>query len=264
MPPNPCPEKAYSPLHPVRLSRTWGLPWRLAAPSWIVPGPPAASCLLLASRPELAVDEVELLLLETSACRAYGTEDLPPDLAGLPLSWHLHLPLDLPWAAGADAVFDALAGLAGLTAFLRPRACVLHPPKDPRPLAAVVRRWQDAGLPPLLLENAAGQEIARVAALAADLGLGRCLDVGHVLAYEPHFQPRATEEDLAMLHLHAPGNGDGHRALTGLDQAGETLLRALLERLPAGGTIVVEVFAAPALAASLAWLGERTAAWGLL
>ncbi len=69
------------------------LPGRiLAAPSWVMPGTVATNCAFLATR----VDEVGLLFFEHQSALAYGPEDLPPSLAELPLTWHVHLPLDLP------------------------------------------------------------------------------------------------------------------------------------------------------------------------
>ena len=69
-----------------------GLPGRvLAAPSWVMPGTVAENCDFLAT----FVDEISLLFMESAACLAYGRQDLPDSLADLPLSYHLHLPLDL-------------------------------------------------------------------------------------------------------------------------------------------------------------------------
>lgn len=57
-----------------------------------MPGTVAENCVFLATM----VDEVGLLFMESAACLAYGKRDLPDSLADLPLSYHLHLPLDLP------------------------------------------------------------------------------------------------------------------------------------------------------------------------
>ncbi|GFM37750.1 cobamide remodeling phosphodiesterase CbiR [Desulfovibrio psychrotolerans] len=99
----------------------------IAAPSWVVPDTLAANCRFLAGR----VDEVGLLFFETKACLAYTRQDLPPDLAGLPLAWHVHLPLDLPWHDPEETARVCLA-LMDKVAFLGARRAVLHPPQPCR------------------------------------------------------------------------------------------------------------------------------------
>ena len=95
----------------------------LAAPSWLVPGTVADNCRFLAGR----VDEVGLLFFETDACLAYSTKELPENLAELPLSWHVHLPVDLPWQE-PETCADICLQLLRKVAFLRPNRAVLHPP----------------------------------------------------------------------------------------------------------------------------------------
>ena len=70
----------------------------IGAPSFVMPANVADNARFLAGR----VDEVALCLLEARSCLAYDDEDLPPALADRPLSWHVHLPVDLPWPASAD------------------------------------------------------------------------------------------------------------------------------------------------------------------
>lgn len=65
----------------------------IAAPSWVMNGTLAENCAFLADK----VDEVELLFFEATSCLAYTDEDLPSSLASLPLSFHVHLPADLPY-----------------------------------------------------------------------------------------------------------------------------------------------------------------------
>ena len=81
---------------------------RLAAPSFVLPGTVAANARFLAHK----VDEVALCFFEARACLAYGPEDLPPDLADLPLRWHVHLPVDQPWPARAAGAHPAAACVA--------------------------------------------------------------------------------------------------------------------------------------------------------
>lgn len=66
---------------------------RIAAPSWVRPASLAENCRFLAGR----VDEAGLLFFDARSSLAYGDDDMPPELAALPLAYHVHLPLDLPW-----------------------------------------------------------------------------------------------------------------------------------------------------------------------
>jgi hypothetical protein len=98
--------------------------FRLAAPSCVIPDRVGPNCRRLSS----LVGEVGLMLLETRGCLDYDERDLPGDLSALGLSYHAHLPLDLPWAEGPGAVADAICALEQKIAFLCPRGYVLHPP----------------------------------------------------------------------------------------------------------------------------------------
>ena len=110
---------------------------RIAAPSFVIAANVADNAVFLAHK----VDEVGLCLFETRACLDYGPDDLPAALAHLPLRWHAHLPVDLPWPASAtagatrparEAARLALAVLDRVYALV-PRmtlqAAVLHPPE---------------------------------------------------------------------------------------------------------------------------------------
>ena len=64
----------------------------LAVPSWVMAGGIADNARFVAGQ----AAEVGLCFFETQACLAYEPADLPPELAALPLAWHVHLPVDLP------------------------------------------------------------------------------------------------------------------------------------------------------------------------
>ena len=103
-------------------------PWdslpRLAVPSWVIPGEIADNARFVSGR----AAEVGLCFFETEACLAYGEADLPVDLAGLPLSWHVHLPVDLPWGEGGGRAAEVALRLMDKTDFLGARRAVLHLP----------------------------------------------------------------------------------------------------------------------------------------
>jgi hypothetical protein len=245
-------QQNFYPCDPERIRASLGrIPWPVAAPSFVWPGTVAHNCRLLAG----VFPEVALLFLEARACLDYGEGDLPGWLGGLGLSYHLHLPLDLPWAAGAAEAFRVAAALADKAAFLRPACFVLHPPAEPRELAAFAALWRRRGLAPgaLAIENTASAPLDGHWPLIRDQGLGVCLDLGHVLAYgqEASLALPGLAGALRLVHLCAPfaagaapraAGGHGHFSLAGLDGPGRALARRVLELAPAGATVVLEIF----------------------
>ncbi|MBU1248918.1 MAG: sugar phosphate isomerase/epimerase [Proteobacteria bacterium] len=230
-------------------------PWVLAAPSFVRPGTVAENCAFLAP----LVDEVGLAFFETEACLAYKETDLPPFLADLDLSYHLHLPLDLPWEQGAEAGFAAIATLRQKIAFLSPRSFVLHP-HPAAPPTLVAQKMRALGIDPaqVFLENIEGCDLTELWDEILDSGLGVCLDIGHVLTYS---QPALLElpglwERVGMVHASAPDprQPSRHAGLPLLDLAGRRLLQVTLTRLTPGAVLNLEVFNEDALMASLDFL----------
>jgi hypothetical protein len=232
------------------------LPGRLLAlPSWVFPGSLADNCRFLAGR----ADEAGLLFLETASSLAYSADDIPPDLGRLPLRFHLHLPLDLPWEMPAEAARICCL-LLEKAACLHPGRAVLHPPPLqngigralPLFLENVAARGRDPGI--FLLENTRENDLRSLASLASDYGLRFCLDLGHILAYG---QERLLEEDAILirtelLHLSAPGpDRDAHLPLTVLDAGGMALARRLIRASPPQAVIMLELFHWPQVEMSL-------------
>ena len=242
------------------------LPWTLAAPSCVLPAAVAENCTFLAP----CFDEIALAFFETEACLAYTGADLPPELAQLPVSWHVHLPLDLPWGAGAEYGVDGVArtvlSLVQKVAFLEPGAFVLHPPQEPQALAALVRLLAAGGLPPqaLLVENIAGRDLARLWPVIEALDLGVCLDLGHMLVHgqEDFLDLPGLGRRTRMLHLNAPDpqKPARHASLSQLSAHGRAVMARLLEALAPGGVVVLELFNQHALADSLDCLHAAVAA----
>lgn len=173
----------------------------LAFPSWVIPGGIAENaaflhqkCCALPWPPKLHKKiEIGLCFFETAACLAYTKADLPPALSQLPISWHVHLPLDLPLYAKGATAQDARQSLAiclelmRKTDFLKTKKAVLHPVchlKSPgKSLTAYfIELWTKAGLKAsdLLLENQPGQNLPLLQSLAAQTGCGLCLDLAHL------------------------------------------------------------------------------------
>lgn len=234
--------------------------YRLAAPSWVIPGTVRDNCLFLEHR----VDEAALLFLETESCLAYDGKDLPRMLAGLDLAYHAHLPADLPWRRGGEAVAGICLALMDKVAFLGARRAVLHPPARSGQgaeacigaLVAFAGVWERAGrrLEDVFLENVRENDLSGLDHLFAPGGFGLCPDLGHVLAYG-QYGVAALAASLPegarprMLHCSAPGTGmpggfpkSAHCPLDMLDDAGVALGSSLCAALAADAVIVAELF----------------------
>ena len=124
-------------------------PFSVAAPSFVLPAGAAENALFLAD----LFPEIGLLFFEADACLAYTEIDLPPTLAELPVSWHVHMPLDFDWSTGLDAVWRKIDGLIDKAAFLSPHAYVLHPPEAPDTLVPLAARLRDKGVDPRLFSD---------------------------------------------------------------------------------------------------------------
>lgn len=244
-----------------------GCPYVLAAPSWVWPGSIYENCEKLAG----VFPEVGLLFLETRPCLGYGRNELPPELADLPFSYHVHLPLDLDWRSGAKGVFQTVAALAEKISFLAPRAYVLHPPPVPADerrslLLDLAGHWRESGLDPgvLLLENTEHAGPVELLALAAESGNGLCLDLGHIMAYEHALPPMAELADrVGMLHLSAPGPNAEHLSLLELNGEGVRLMRGLIGSAGRDAVLMLEIFDPESLFESAAWLAGEIEEWKL-
>lgn len=252
-------------------------PWRchypLAAPSWVIPGGVTENAVFLAGR----VDEVALCFFELQPCLEYTEQDLSPRLSTLPLSWHVHLPFDLPgmhsgpkgkWADGMSGVGEAAAGAAlGLMRkidFLKPGGAVLHTPaKDIPPaqsrriLIEFVESWRQAGrlTSELWLENTNDSDLLEFEDIIIEYDLAVCLDIGHVMAYTQNalLQADALLERIRLVHFSLPGEGaalsrhfpfspDPGRSGTGTATGRLDFLPDLLQRLKPGTRLLPEIF----------------------
>jgi hypothetical protein len=227
-----------------------------AAPSCVIPGTAAENSSFLSGR----VDEVGLCFFEAESCLTYTKADLPPNLADLPLSWHVHLPLDLPcpdFSAATEAAEVALI-LMERIAFLGPKCAVLHPPQGTPAfkrsfLDNFARIWQKNCDIPLLLENIGTCDIVELGEnFLSDHGFGLCLDVGHLLGYK---QIRLLSSELPetadLIHWSAPGGQDEHLPLTALTSGQYAEAVALAARCADARVWLVEVFHWPGVEASL-------------
>lgn len=241
---------------------------RMAAPSCVIPGTVAENARFLAGR----VQEAALCCFETAGTLAYTNKDLSTHPERLPLGWHLHLPLDLPWARGGEAAADAALAVWHKVYRFLPKFAVLHPPRDRpveaarRSIAAFAARWRSRG-PALLLENIRGCQLTELGQDFLDgEGLRICLDVGHLLGYDQReLLASKLPERARLIHWSAPGPGEGHDRhlpLTALTEGQKATVLGLLPRLDREALHLMEVFAWPGVEASMRWLAEAAAQAG--
>jgi len=235
-------------------------PFTVAAPSFVIPAGAAENSRFLANY----FPEICLLFFETEACLNYTDFDLPPDLADLPVSWQVHLPLDLPWELGLDTVWDKLSRLMDKVAYLSPNAWVLHPPTMPDMLLPLADKLRGAGIDPasILLENVEESDLAAMWEESLAGGYSHCLDLGHILAYDQHslLDLPGLWESVKMLHVYAPINGGRHTGLGNLDDSGKEILRDMLNNFR-GETVTLEIFDEKEIFQSLELLAGWMSDW---
>lgn len=225
----------------------------LAVASWLWPISLAENLARIACW-DLPIAQVALLFYQTAPSLAYTDRDLA---AHPGLTAHVHLPLDLPWRHGPEAVFAVIQALMDKAGPLRPWAGVLHPPADAAVLADLAALWRETRPPwRLLLENVPGQDLADHWPTIRDLDIPLCLDVGHMMAFGQDWL-LADPEALArveMVHCYAPGvlpDRHEHLALDRLSAAQAATVRRVLAAVPERAVIVFEVFSESDLRASL-------------
>ncbi|QJB55152.1 cobamide remodeling phosphodiesterase CbiR [Pseudodesulfovibrio sp. zrk46] len=258
-----CPEKSAQPRHlsvaETETKHGVKFPFSIAAPSFVIPAGAADNSRFLADY----FPEIGLLFFESESCLAYSDFDLPPTLATLPVSWHVHLPLDLEWHNGLDEAWRIITHLMDKAAYLSPRSWVLHPPTAPDMLVPLAARFREAGVDPatILLENVDETDLVALWPEARQGGFSTCLDLGHILAYDqqPVLDLPGLWDTVRMLHVYAAKPGSGkHLGLTHLDDEGRALLRHVLEHFR-GDTLTLEVFSEeifPSLDLLAGWMNE--------
>jgi len=247
------------------IEKKWNLEFgfAVAAPSFVIPAGAAENSRFLSKY----FPEICLLFFETDSCLNYTESDLPPDLSNLAVTWHVHLPLDLPWEQGLDTVWTKLTGLMDKAAHIAPRVYVLHPPTIPGMLAPLAERLREAGIDPvdILLENVEETDLTAMWKDARDGGYSTCLDLGHILAYGQHsiLDLPGLWDTVRMLHVYAPdtrGNSGRHTSLANLNKNGQELLRTMLEHFR-GDTVTMEIFNEKGIFESVDLLAEWISGW---
>ncbi|MBI4805662.1 MAG: hypothetical protein HY795_10555 [Desulfovibrio sp.] len=225
----------------------------LAATSWLWPTTLAENIRRIAAW-ELPIAQVALLFYQCRASLAYSAEDFPTSPG---LSAHVHLPIDLPWSSGAQAVWEDIARLMELPGSLSPWGGVLHPPDDPDLLAGVASLWRKhAPAWNLMIENIPGQDLRSHWPSITSLDLPICLDVGHLMAFDQHWlldQPGLSER-VELIHCYAPGivkHRHEHLPLSELSPGQSETLRLIFELIRPDTPVLFEVFSESDLRDSL-------------
>jgi len=230
----------------------------IAAPSCVIPGTTEQNARFLAQRATGKIQEIALCFFETQASLA---DNLPESLAELPFSWHVHLPVDLPWQIGAEASANCALRLMRKAEALRPRMAVLHAPDLPARgglLAAFADLWYARCAVPLLIENIDTCDLVDLTTLIVDAELGVCLDLGHMLAYGQQGImdiPELTSR-VQLAHWSAPGGADRHLPLTSLTEEEKAFVRAAAAKLPGTTAHLLEIFDWNGVEESLALLPD--------
>jgi len=232
-------------------------PWRLGAPSYVIPEAVLPNVELLAP----LVDDVQLLFFESSNTSQLAHEVPVAALAELAaahdLTYTVHLPTDIflgpADAAMRQAGIDEIERLVAQLAPLSPVAFDLHLNQQP---GLAPGQWQENIASSLaLLRGRLGSEVAKIAienidypfaqlqSLVAAHGFSLCLDLGHVLYYQHDWRAAVDLASQAKhLHLHGVRDGRDHRPL-GFDQVDH--LVAVGQSLAAGGftgVLTLEVY----------------------
>lgn len=212
-----------------------------AVPSFVIPGDIAANVHFLAGK----TPGISLCFFEARACLAYTATDLPSWLQRLNCSWHLHLPLNLPWGLGVREVAKICQELWDKAAFLKPVLCVLHPPNQSDKwdlLTALTQYWHFPA--PVALENVAYCDLLEADAnFFANNGYSICLDVGHALGYvQTKLLASRLVEQAIIWHWSAPGKADQHLPLSQLTPEQTTQAQDLFARANPDAIHLLEIF----------------------
>ncbi len=201
------------------------------------------------------VDEVAILFFETDSSLKYTQKDLPLELKNLELSYHVHLPLDLPWEEGYKTVFDLICKLIEKVSFLDPKGFVFHPPSSREDLIRFLDLWEKNISYPIFLENTKECDLISVWDIIENSFAKVCVDVGHIIEFKQYELLKSPNlwEKTKMLHIYAP-TSNGHGSLKLLKKEEEKLVREILYKALDSDpsiTVVLEVFSFSDLKESL-------------
>lgn len=247
-------------------------PFRLACPSFIYPAGYVDNVRKLCG----IVDEIELLLLESAPAdlpRADDIRELSSLAADNHLTFNVHLPTDIPLAAGqagaADPAVEAVLRAVDLSRPLAPVSYTLHVPLTESPAhgggappgwQARVRKSLErlltaSGLPAeAIAVETLDYPLDYLAPVIREMGLSVCLDTGHLMVREESCRAcfKTWQDRIVIIHTHGVAQGRDHLPLDRLSAAQSLEIADILTGFRQ--SVSLEVFSLTALAASLIYL----------
>ena len=262
------PRQPFPPLDTVCKNR---FPFTLACPSFVYPAGYVDNVRHLAR----FVDEIQLLFFESQTPESLPSKKLIRKLEELAdserLTYNVHLPSDIypghPDPAERRRAADVVRQILECCEPLAPSTFTLHLNRNPQDLQAMsASRWQECLVDTLLwmLPSKMNHRLISVetldypfelvAPVIAESNLSVCMDMGHLMAHGvdisaffDHWKDRIT-----IVHLHGVDGASDHLPL---DRLSGRRMKTVLEILRSfSGAVSLEVYAYPALNASLAHL----------
>lgn len=224
------------------------------------------------------LDEIELLMFESRSPENLPSTSLIEEMKEAAemhdLRYNIHLPTDVSLTDPAcqHRAVEVLGRFIRRTLPLLPTAYALHLPYDlPSESPEAVEGWRKMAANGIRKLLDCGVESRRLAIETLDYpfawiedileayDLSVCFDIGHLFLNDldptPFFS--AFESRIPLIHLHGVREGRDHLALDALPEARAKAVAKILDHFK--GTVSLEVFSFPRLAASLAFLEELMA-----
>jgi sugar phosphate isomerase/epimerase len=266
-------------LHRATIAKSYkGLfPFRLGTTSYIYPAPILPNVTRLAP----FLDEIELILFESSGEENLPGEDQIHRLRKLSREWevhfNVHLPIDIYLGDRRREVrtegVKIVKKFIERTIPLPPSVYTLHYSlKDNKDRDAPdLEKWKcyliqstegilECGVEPSLISvETLGYPFEWVEEIVKDFGFSVCLDIGHLLLYglNPNRYLEKYLPNTSIIHLHGVENGIDHLGIDRLNGKTMDLILSYLQHFQ--GILSIEVFAIDDLKNSLQVLEEK---WG--
>ncbi|MCB2147941.1 MAG: hypothetical protein KQI81_15800 [Deltaproteobacteria bacterium] len=246
-------------------------PFTLACPSFVYPAGYVDNVRHLAP----FVDQIQLLFFESRTPESLPSPKLIRKLADLAasekLTYNVHLPSDIypghPDPAERRRAADVVSRIIACCEPLTPSTFTLHLNRNPPDLPAMpAARWQEYLVDTLLrmIPSKMNRRMISVetldypfelvAPVIAESNLSVCMDMGHLMAHGIELSPFFDnwKDRITIVHLHGVDGATDHLPL---DRLSGHRIKTVLKILRSfSGVVSLEVYAYPALNASLAHL----------
>jgi sugar phosphate isomerase/epimerase len=239
------------------LRRNHLYPWKIGAPSYVIPADLTANVSLLAHR----VDAVQLLFFESSSnavlAHPFEVKPLQEMAQAHDLTYAVHLPTDILLGDSSAAVrlqgLDEICRLVETLSPLAPFCYDLHLNPAPHQELNLWLDSLDSSLTILVQRLGRTKELvaienidypyAMVGPLVAGHGFSRCLDLGHLKRYGHDLDEALTAlASVRHIHFHGVRNGRDHGPI--LPEAAEeaVLLGEWLWKAEYQGVVTLEIY----------------------